>query len=258
MRPANFAGLALLCLSSTALAQSDTCFGVDKSSWKDNKKCPNSSACCGINAKCMDNRLCKNPNSPENEFVRGPCAVAPYDRKKCAAICVYSEKNGIFPRAYKCKDGSFCCDDDPGCCDDGRGQFLDNQGNIVDDPNATTSSEPTTASAETTSATASSFVTATSAETSDTDAAESTQTSDSTSDDSSDDNKGVKIGVGVAVPVAVIGIALGSWFFFRNRRKRASVVPQEEKTPELAAGARPAELGHNPHKPPTAPQELPG
>jgi hypothetical protein len=72
-----------------AMAQEGVCWGVDGKQWTNNKQCPGSSACCGEGASCMPNRLCKNKGQGEDEFVRGPCAVAPYDKKKCAAICLY-------------------------------------------------------------------------------------------------------------------------------------------------------------------------
>lgn len=39
----------------------------------------------------MQNGLCKNRGQDENEFVRGPCAIAPYDAEKCASVCIYGE-----------------------------------------------------------------------------------------------------------------------------------------------------------------------
>ncbi|KAF5026387.1 hypothetical protein F66182_1515 [Fusarium sp. NRRL 66182] len=255
MRLFNIAGLALLCLSASVLAQdAETCFEVDRTPWPKNKKCPGTSACCGVDADCMPNRLCKNKDSPPNEYVRGPCAVVPFNKKDCAAICVYTRDDKRFPRVYECDDGSFCCDNDEDCCKDRRGEFLDNRGNIVDNPNATTTTDAAISSTGTNSAT---LVTTTAAGTTSVDSPESTR--DSSVNDDSSSSQGVKIGVGVAVPVAVIALAVGAWFFFRNRRKRTPVPQQEEKTHELPPDNRIAELAHNPQPKPTqTPQELPG
>jgi hypothetical protein len=41
----------------------------------------------------MPNRLCQRKGQAKNQFVRGPCAVAPYDRKKYTAICIKGKSN---------------------------------------------------------------------------------------------------------------------------------------------------------------------
>ncbi|KAF5008000.1 hypothetical protein FDECE_5684 [Fusarium decemcellulare] len=255
MRLSNIVGLTLLCLNSPVAAQDGTCWGVDNKPWTGNKKCPGSSACCGTDATCMPNRLCKNPGAPKDEFVRGPCAIAPYNKSKCAAICVYvagtEESNGRFPRVKKCDDGSFCCDNDSECCKAGRGLFLSDEGDIIDDPSQTTASPSTSTKSESEQGTQTSKPAKTTSDgpQSSTDiAAEATESADTSS--SSSDNQGVKIGLGVGIPVAAIVAGLGAWFFFRNRRRQTGEGP--EKIPELGGRAKTPEF-----QPPTSPQELP-
>lgn len=83
--------VTLALLHQPAFAQDAICWGVDGTPWTSNKRCPGSSTCCGADATCMPNRLCKNKGQAVDEFVRGPCAVKPYSKEKCAAICVYGE-----------------------------------------------------------------------------------------------------------------------------------------------------------------------
>ncbi|KAF4995984.1 hypothetical protein FDECE_12611 [Fusarium decemcellulare] len=231
-------GLALLL---PVAAQQGVCWGVDGKQWINNKQCPGSSACCGEGATCMSNRLCKNKGQGENEFVRGPCAVAPYDKKKCAAICIYGElrfalacdslttaqlaeeRNNRFPRVKRCNDGSYCCsDDDPGCCNGKRGTFLDSKGNIEAEEQSTTttlSEATTTSSAPETSSTTSSTAAAT------TSFSEPSATSDETTKETNDsdaettdNSQGMKIGLGVGIPAAAIIAALSVWLFLRKRQ----------------------------------------
>ncbi|KAF4463022.1 hypothetical protein FALBO_10161 [Fusarium albosuccineum] len=228
-----------------AAAQQGVCWGVDGKQWTNNKKCPGSSACCGEGAICMSNRLCKNKGQGENEFVRGPCAVAPYDKKKCAAICIYEERNNRFPRVKRCDDGSYCCsNDDPGCCDGKRGTFLDSRGNIEaeEDFTTTTSSEATTTSfaPETSSTTSSTTATTTSfSEPS----ATSDETAKETNDpdaETTDNSHGMKIGLGVGIPAAAIIAALSVWLFLGERQSpsRKDPVNSNWSTPAPHFGAQ--------------------
>ncbi|KAF5564263.1 hypothetical protein FNAPI_2256 [Fusarium napiforme] len=196
------------------MAQEGVCWGVDGKQWTNNKQCPGSSACCGEGATYMPNRLCKNKGQGENEFVRGPYAVAPYDKKKCAAICLYEERNNRFPRVKQCDDGSYCCsEDDPGCCAGKRGVFLDSKGNIENDVTSSSASLiETTSSAETPSSTVIAASTTTSSYPSPTsDETEETNTG------TTDNSQGMKIGLGVGVPAATIIVGLSVWLFLRKR-----------------------------------------
>ncbi|KAJ3547227.1 hypothetical protein NM208_g1625 [Fusarium decemcellulare] len=217
-------GIAIcLALLLPVAAQQGVCWGVDGKQWINNKQCPGSSACCGEGATCMPNRLCKNKGQGENEFVRGPCAVAPYDKKKCAAICIYEERNNRFPRVKRRDDESYCCsDDDPGCCDGKRGTFLDSRGNIEaeEDSTTTTSSEvTTTSSAPETSSTSSSTAATTTlfsepSATSD----ETMKEMDDPDAETTDNSLGMKIGLGLGIPAAAIIAALSVWLFLRRRQ----------------------------------------
>lgn len=76
-----------------------TCYYFDGHTNPNNTKCPNSNTCCGPKATCLSNRLCHNPNDPEDLWVRGPCAIDPskggWD-EDCAQICLY----GKFTRRF--------------------------------------------------------------------------------------------------------------------------------------------------------------
>ncbi|KAK1756617.1 hypothetical protein QBC47DRAFT_270200, partial [Echria macrotheca] len=107
------------------------CYGVGGQSYVNNTRCPGSNACCGVGATCLSNRLCHLPGDAPEVWVRGPCAVTPFD-ESCAQICYYNETEigeGVLPRVTPCADGSLCCNNDPQCCADGRGIFLDENGN---------------------------------------------------------------------------------------------------------------------------------
>ncbi|KAF5980290.1 hypothetical protein FBULB1_5273 [Fusarium bulbicola] len=173
-----------------------------------------SSACCGEGATCMPNRLCKNEGQGENEFVRGPCAVAPYDKKKCAAICLYEERNNRFPRVKRCEDGSYYCwEDDPGCCAGKRGVFLDSKGNIEDDATSSTVSLiEATSSTETTPTTIIAASTTTSS-----DPSPMSDDTGKTNTGTTDNSQGMKIGLGVGVPAAPIIAGLSVWLFLRKK-----------------------------------------
>ncbi|RSL48018.1 hypothetical protein CEP54_013117 [Fusarium duplospermum] len=209
--------ITLALLHQPALAQDDICWGVDGTPWTSNKRCPGSSTCCGADATCMPNRLCKNKGQAVDEFVRGPCAVKPYSKEKCAAICVYEEDNDRFPRVKRCEDGSFCCDNDSGCCNAGRGVFIDDEGN----PEGSSTEKKTTAS--TTSAPASTFTSSVSSTTSSepNPSSDAEEQNNDKGSDNSDSDMGLKIGLGVGIPAAAIGAALAVWFFLRKRRAAA-------------------------------------
>jgi hypothetical protein len=163
-----------------------TCYGYDGTAITDNQVCAGSNACCGATATCLSNRLCHNEGDNNGTFVRGPCAVQPYDPNTCAEICLYGiaspylskialhitnfsadEVNGFFPRVNICDNGSYCCNDDVQCCSAGRGVFLDSTGAIVASPPSSTSSTMSTASSITSTSrvTSASSVTSASAST---------------------------------------------------------------------------------------------
>ncbi|KAI1016350.1 hypothetical protein LB503_010246 [Fusarium chuoi] len=174
---------------------------------------------------------------PQRVAVRGQlaCAVAPYDKRKCAAICLYGsslarflfrsvalnpadvpleERNNRFPRVKRCEDGSYCCsEDDPGCCGGKRGVFLDSKGNIEDDETSSTVSLVETASsAETASPTITPASTTTSSDTSPT-----LDDTEQTNPGTTDNSQGMKIGLGVGVPAAAIVAGLSVWLFLRKK-----------------------------------------
>ncbi|KAK7397888.1 hypothetical protein QQX98_012739 [Neonectria punicea] len=214
-----------------------TCYGYGGLAYPDNARCPGSNACCGVDATCLSNRLCHKPNDGPNTFLRGPCAVDPYDSGTCAQICLYNETTGVLPRVSVCKDGTLCCDDDDHCCDDGNGIFLGNDGKIADGAPSTTYSygpertaasfrtkteTPTTSSAPATSTEAST----TSASLTSSGLSVSTSASaqeDNDEKDSSSNASGLAIGLGVGIPVACIGLGLiGAWFWWKNRKAKQS------------------------------------
>ncbi|RFU32878.1 hypothetical protein B7463_g3474, partial [Scytalidium lignicola] len=194
-----------------------TCFGVNGLPYTDNIICPGSNACCGSSATCMSNRLCHNPGTNNDTFIRGPCAVQPYDSNTCGAICVYNETaigNGFFPRVTLCPDGKYCCNDQPNCCESGSGVFLDGVGDIVSSrPSSTPSTATVSSSTSSTSLPPSTAATTTSPQ-----GAANTSSADSSST-SSGLSTGAKIGVGVSIPLGVILIsALGVVIWLQQRR----------------------------------------
>lgn len=153
----------LITLFATDYSSALSCFSYDGFSYPDQQICPGTSQCCGITANCTENRLCSNVGGSAGTFVRGPCAVHPWDPAVCATICLYglsclpsltrvnykadvnglsdeSPQGGVFPRATVCTDGSYCCNNDSACCAKGNGVFLDRAGNII----ATSAIAPTT------------------------------------------------------------------------------------------------------------------
>lgn len=224
-------GLALLTLPFSIVAQQDVCWGVDGKQWTGNKRCPNSSACCGENATCMPNRLCRNKGQDENQFVRGPCAVAPYDEKKCAAICVYDERNNRFPRVLKCNDGSYCCDFDEGCCNAGRGTFLDRDGNITDN-STETSDETSSAPSETAIRSSATLDASTTADSTTASSEASASETTGPSAETADDSQVLKIGLGVGIPAAALIAALAAWLCIR-RKRATQKTSQDNTTPHV-------------------------
>ncbi|KAK4188572.1 hypothetical protein QBC35DRAFT_382313 [Podospora australis] len=201
-----------------------TCFGVSGLAYEDNTLCPGSNACCGREATCLSNRLCHNPNDPEDTWVRGPCAIKGWD-DSCGQICLYNETaNRILPRVTECRDGSLCCNNDPQCCQDGRGVFLDESGNVAQRraTAATTSFPPfqgtgtrrTTMPVSTGSSTSFSTTnTATSATSSST-----TTGVPAESSSSGESSAGLKVGLGLGIPLAVLITGILAWVFFRRRK----------------------------------------
>ncbi|CEI60437.1 hypothetical protein FVEN_g6572 [Fusarium venenatum] len=213
------------------IAHEGICWGVNGKQWTDNMKCPGSSACCGPDATCMPNRLCQRKGQAKNQFIRGPCAVAPYDRKKCAIICIREETNDRFPRVEQCDDGSYCCDYDSGCCAGGRGVFLAEDGSIEDNSTSTTSEISSAFSTSTILSTFSTFSTEFST-TSSEPTTSSTEEAD-TETDSGGTSQGVTIGLGVGIPIAAIIAAVSTWLFLRRRSKKQNPPPSYPVTSKM-------------------------
>ena len=240
-----------------------TCYGYDGTAATDNQVCPGSNACCGDTATCLSNRLCHNEGDSNGTFVRGPCAVQPYDPNTCAEICLYGnsspslskialhitnfsadEIGGFFPRVTICDNGSYCCNDDVQCCSAGRGVFLDSTGAIVSSPPSSTINIISTASSITSasSVTSASASTTTSITTSPTNspaqtpssmASATASSSPSTADTSSGLATGTKIGLGVGVPlgVLVLGVLASTVWYQRRRIKIAEAQAQQGRDP---------------------------
>ncbi|KAH6884556.1 hypothetical protein B0T10DRAFT_132478 [Thelonectria olida] len=230
-----FLALGLLLTCSFPSAHGDkviTCYGYSGIAYANNTRCPGSNACCGVDATCLSNRLCHKPNDGADTFLRGPCAVDPYDSGTCAQICLYNETTGVLPRVRPCSDGSLCCDDNDHCCDDGKGIFLDNDGQIADSAPSTTYSygpertaasfRTNRASTSTSASTASDASATTTAEPALADATTSATAAEtsSASDDDGDSSNGLAIGLGVGLPVAAL-IVGGLFFIFWWKRRSA-------------------------------------
>ncbi|KAK0711835.1 hypothetical protein B0H67DRAFT_443239, partial [Lasiosphaeris hirsuta] len=210
------------------------CFGLSGSAYTNNSRCPGSNACCGVGATCLSNRLCHNPNDGPELWVRGPCAVSPWD-DSCGQICLYNETefgNGVLPRVVPCNDGSLCCNKDPQCCQDGRGIFLDENGNVVKArvTAATTSYPPSGTGTERFTLTPSTSTTSTSAS-SPPSSSPTTGTNSPASSQSSNPNNattaepentaGLKVGLGVGIPLAIIASGGLVYFLLRRRKTKA-------------------------------------
>ncbi|KAH7022546.1 hypothetical protein EDB80DRAFT_674168 [Ilyonectria destructans] len=221
-----------------------TCYGYGGIAFPNNSRCPGSNACCGVDATCLSNRLCHKPNDGANTFLRGPCAVDPYDSGTCAQICLYNETTGILPRVNACSDGSLCCDDDSHCCDNGNGIFLDNDGQIADSAPSTTYSygpertaatfrtkQETTTSSTTVVTSSTVATTSVSGSTTTTSVATSTSSSAEESNSTGDTNNtsSLAIGLGVGIPVACVAAGLlGAWFWWRNRKVKKATADEME------------------------------
>ncbi|POR36818.1 Uncharacterized protein TPAR_02987 [Tolypocladium paradoxum] len=215
------------------------CYGHNRLAYHNNSRCPGSNACCGVGATCLSNRLCHNPSDGPGTFVRGPCAVNPYDSGTCAQICLYDEVNGVFPRVAVCSDGSLCCNDDSQCCQSGRGTFLDDNGSIANSTPSTTFSygpERTAATfrisntASISTATPSSTLTSTESSTW---TAIPSDAMDLSKDQ--DNSRALKIGLGVGVPVACFFSGLVAFLYSGKRRvgkgKAVELSSWQEKPP---------------------------
>ena len=224
-----------LFLSTTATALQD-CFYYDGATTPNNSVCAGSDSCCGPTATCESYRLCHNQGDPPNVFVRGPCAVYPWDTSVCPQICLYSksvhwdtgawvlrlifhvdETTGVFPRVYQCPDQSWCCSNTTGtavadsvqnCCNNGGGVFMDALGYII---STSTSASQSPTQISTTSALTTKAATTTPASSST--SAPSTQSGLST-------GSKVGIGVGVGVGALIIGAVVG-FLVYRRRSKRS-------------------------------------
>ncbi|KAF2138954.1 uncharacterized protein K452DRAFT_300543 [Aplosporella prunicola CBS 121167] len=219
-----------------------TCYGVNGLAYEDNQVCPGSSACCGVEATCLPNRLCHNPNDANATLVRGPCAEYPYDSTVCGKICLQNETeaaNGFLPRVTVCPDGSLCCNYNPTCCSDGNGIWLSETGDEVfltrpssllsSSSSASTSSITSTKSSDAAVSVAD-VPTATAAGPSASNTAPlSSQTiaaAGSSATSTSGLTTGAKIGIGIGVPVAVAIIgALGVGLYLLHRRQKAPTMP---------------------------------
>ncbi|KEY73590.1 hypothetical protein S7711_09126 [Stachybotrys chartarum IBT 7711] len=233
--------IATICL--TVVAQNDRvidCYGINGLAYANNTRCPGSNACCGVDDECLSNRLCHRANDGPGTFVRGPCAINPYDSGTCGQICLYNE-TGILPRVRACADGSLCCDNDERCCDNGDGIFLGNDGVITDSAPSTTytwgpertastfrmtTESPSTSEAPTSTEPSTSSVATTSSEPQDGAAGNN---GDENTDDGSTLAIGLGVGLGVGIPLIAVG--LGLWFFCRKRKRAAA-----SSTHELPSG----------------------
>lgn len=102
--------IAILCATVFlfVLAQDKVidCYGINGAAYANNTRCPGSNACCGVGDKCLSNRLCQRAIDGPGTFVRGPCAIDPYDSGTCAQICLYSKPfHNHFCRMLEQSDG---------------------------------------------------------------------------------------------------------------------------------------------------------
>ncbi|KAE8447841.1 hypothetical protein EG329_010070 [Mollisiaceae sp. DMI_Dod_QoI] len=230
-----------------------TCFGFAGTAYPDNVICPGSQACCGVNATCLSNRLCHNPGQNNSTFVRGPCAVSPYDPNTCAEICLYNETTGFLPRATICEDGRYCCDDLPNCCEAHEGVFLDNTGDIVITlpiSNSITSlaSSPTLSPSSTTSSPTSDSSTQTNGSSAKTSAADSSASSSTITSSSSGLSSGAKVGLGVGISVGaivLIGLAIIIWYQRQRLKAVATAIPPEGHIPTTQIYTHPYTVEQN-------------
>ncbi|KAF1351837.1 hypothetical protein BDV97DRAFT_367664 [Delphinella strobiligena] len=201
------------CLTiSQASTDNTTCYGYDsKMNETNNFVCPGSLACCGEAATCMSNRLCHNPGEAAGEYVRGPCAVTPYDPSVCGAICLYGGGSGIWlddegnPET-KSPTSSYT--------------YSTFYGPLAATPtSSSTSSTPSSSSATTTTSSSS-----TASSIGSMPMTTSTSSSSAKSAPSSGLSTGAKAGIGVGVGVggaAVLAILTLAWVIHRKRGQRS-------------------------------------
>lgn len=79
---------ALYLLIPTSCAR--TCYSYAGKEITDQRKCPDSEACCGADDKCLPNRLCQSDGLADNLLVRGTCTSEDWDDGECAQICKFS------------------------------------------------------------------------------------------------------------------------------------------------------------------------
>lgn len=244
--PLNSALLLSLLLFSTpqlTLALHD-CYYYGGYTAANNTLCAGSSTCCGPTADCQSYRLCHNEGDPDDVFVRGPCAVWPWDLSVCPQICLWSkstqpatltdescgadmsafcvadETTGVFPRVKQCPDQSWCCSNQTGnavandvfdCCENGGGVFIDALGYVISasSSSAVATAAPTEVStkpAETTTKGSGS---------------KESQTAKPAGDGELTTGSKVGIGVGVGIGALVIGAAVG-WMVYRRLTKKSN------------------------------------
>ncbi|KAH7327802.1 hypothetical protein B0I35DRAFT_403265 [Stachybotrys elegans] len=224
------------------LAQTDrtiTCYGINGFAYPNNTRCPGSNACCNVGDDCLSNRLCHRVNDGPDTFVRGPCAIDPYDSGTCGQICLYNETTGVLPRVRSCADGSLCCDNDERCCDNGDGIFLGLDGRITDSaPSTTHTWGPERTDATFRMSTASETTSAPSTSSTSSEAAPTSPPADGSQGSDPNDNGsglGIGLGVGLGLGIALL-LAAGIWWWLK--RKRASPAEADkyhgEQRPELA------------------------
>jgi hypothetical protein len=89
--------LLLAFLPSGRCAGVSTCYGFGGIfDDENNTRCPGSNACSAVGSTCLSNRLCHSPKDGPNRFIKGSCAVDPYDSGTCAQICLYTEFSRTF------------------------------------------------------------------------------------------------------------------------------------------------------------------
>ncbi|KAK4202129.1 hypothetical protein QBC40DRAFT_277011 [Triangularia verruculosa] len=229
--------LLLLVVYPATVGAQITCYGFAGQSYTDNTLCPGSNSCCGRRATCLSNRLCHNPNDPEDLWVRGPCAIRGWD-DSCGQICLYNEteaSNGVLPRVVQCGDGSLCCNNNPQCCQDGKGTFLNEQGEIVSSraigpttsfpPLSGTGTVRTTAPVPTpTTSTTSSESTSSSVSTPETSSLPTgTETVSPGPSTPNEENNSLKLGLGIGIPCGVLAAALLIFLFIKRQKKRKAL-----------------------------------
>jgi len=250
-----------------------TCYGVNGLGYQDNIICPGSNACCNRLEGCQPNRLCHNEGQNNSTFVRGPCALKPYNSASCAEICLYSmfvlatknlwkvmhssnsqmtdETTGFLPRVTVCADGSYCCDAIPNCCESDQGVFLDAVGAITTGPLSSSSTTLPALSSKTTTESSSSSITANIVTPATSPGANSSQLSAAQSISPSSSRSGLstgaKIGMGIGIPLILIILGgLVAMICIQRRRLKLAKVSERNTSLNVAGNYGP---GSNPRKP---------